>query len=128
MNDLLGRVALDEKIGQLVQVVPVDMAAILSGMQHTQEMGQPFGFGAALALRAGILELVRAGKVGSVFDLSDPKLVNSLQRAAVEEARLGIPLIVGADVIHGSQRCSLSHWPRPAPGTRGCWSRLPPRG
>lgn len=101
VNDLLGRMTLDEKIGQLVQVVPVDMAAILSGMQHTQEMGQPFGFGAALALRAGILELVRAGKVGSVFNLPDPKLVNSLQRAAVEEARLGIPLIVGADVIHG---------------------------
>jgi beta-glucosidase len=101
VNELLGRMNLDEKIGQLVQIVPVDMAAITGEMQHTQEMGQPFGFGADLTLRADVLQLVRAGKVGSVFNLPDPKLVNSLQRAAVEESRLGIPLIVGADVIHG---------------------------
>ena len=101
VNDLLGRMTLAEKIGQLVQMVPVEMAAIMGEMQHTQDTGQPFGFGAALTLRADVLELVRAGKVGSVFNLPDPKLVNSLQRAAVEESRLGIPLIVGADVIHG---------------------------
>lgn len=100
-NELLGRMTLAEKIGQLVQTTPVDMAAVMAQMRRAQEKGQPFDFAAAPKLRADILELVRAGKVGSIINLPDPTLINTLQRAAVEESRLGIPLIVGADVIHG---------------------------
>jgi beta-glucosidase len=44
---------------------------------------------------------IRAGRVGSIFGIEDPAAVNRLQRAAREESRLGIPLIVGNDVIHG---------------------------
>lgn len=43
---------------------------------------------------------IRAGKVGSLM-LSDPEKINELQKIAVEESRLGIPLLFGLDVIHG---------------------------
>ncbi|MEO0365140.1 MAG: glycoside hydrolase family 3 N-terminal domain-containing protein [Pseudomonadota bacterium] len=44
---------------------------------------------------------LRAGGIGSVLNLANRDLVNALQRIAVEESRLGIPLLVGRDVIHG---------------------------
>ena len=44
---------------------------------------------------------VRAGRVGSLFNLWGRDAVRAAQRAAVEETRLGIPLFFGLDVIHG---------------------------
>ena len=44
---------------------------------------------------------LRAGRIGSVLNVVDVDVVNELQRIAVEESRLGIPLLVGRDVIHG---------------------------
>ena len=44
---------------------------------------------------------LRAGHIGSVLNVVDLGTVNELQRIAVEESRLGIPLMVGRDVIHG---------------------------
>ena len=44
---------------------------------------------------------LRAGSIGSVINIVDVDAVNELQRIAVEESRLGIPLLVGRDVIHG---------------------------
>ena len=38
---------------------------------------------------------------GLILNAANPKTVNALQRIAVEETRLGIPLLVGRDVIHG---------------------------
>lgn len=43
---------------------------------------------------------VKNGEVGSLLNI-DPKLVNKIQRTALKESRLGIPLIIGRDVIHG---------------------------
>lgn len=43
----------------------------------------------------------RAGRVGSVLNLAGAAQANALQRVAVEESRLGIPLVFGLDVIHG---------------------------
>ena len=45
--------------------------------------------------------LIRQGKVGSIFNVVGVKQINRLQRMAVEETRLGIPLLVARDVIHG---------------------------
>ncbi len=45
--------------------------------------------------------LIREGKVGSIFNVVGAKEINRLQRMAVEETRLGIPLVVARDVIHG---------------------------
>lgn len=44
---------------------------------------------------------LRAGRIGSILNQVDVAIVNELQRIAVEESRLGIPLLVGRDVIHG---------------------------
>ena len=44
---------------------------------------------------------IRKGQVGSLLFVTDPALINSLQRIAVNESRLKIPLIFGYDVTHG---------------------------
>ena len=76
VNSLLTRMTLDEKIGQLNQLS---------------------GFGYAPAMTAQI----KSGAVGSILNETDPEVVNKLQREAVENSRLGIPLIFARDVIHG---------------------------
>lgn len=45
--------------------------------------------------------VVKSGKVGSLLFVTDPTIINRLQKVAVEETRLKIPLIFGYDVIHG---------------------------
>ncbi|NOR35608.1 MAG: glycosyl hydrolase [Woeseiaceae bacterium] len=78
VETLLEQMTLVEKIGQMSQLNASDGHA-------------PDYLGDAL----------RAGKVGSVLNVADVEIINELQRIAVEESRLGIPLIVGRDVIHG---------------------------
>ncbi len=51
---------------------------------------------------------MRAGKIGSILNEVNVDTVNELQRIAVEESRLGIPLLIGRDVIHGF-RTVLAH-------------------
>jgi len=75
---LLSNMTLDEKIGQMTLISSTD-----------------------LPLDGEFAEALRKGQVGSVINEVDPARVNALQRMAVEESRLGIPLIVGRDVIHG---------------------------
>ncbi len=75
--ELLGRMTLAEKVGQLVQVAP-----------HHAEEGD-------------FADKVRAGSIGSIFAMTAVSEINHYQKLAVEESRLGIPLIVGNDVIHG---------------------------
>eukprot|EP00408_Alexandrium_pacificum_P038703 CAMPEP_0171279836 /NCGR_PEP_ID=MMETSP0790-20130122/65590_1 /TAXON_ID=2925 /ORGANISM="Alexandrium catenella, Strain OF101" /LENGTH=704 /DNA_ID=CAMNT_0011749037 /DNA_START=36 /DNA_END=2146 /DNA_ORIENTATION=- len=48
-----------------------------------------------------LLQMVREGKVGSLFNGIGAAKGREVQRVAVEESRLGIPLLFGADVIHG---------------------------
>ncbi|MEM8583311.1 MAG: glycoside hydrolase family 3 N-terminal domain-containing protein, partial [Bacteroidota bacterium] len=52
-------------------------------------------------LREGYREDIKAGKVGAIFNAHTAEYNRELQRMAVEETRLGIPLIFGYDVIHG---------------------------
>ena len=47
------------------------------------------------------LELVKEGKAGSLFNVLGAEKVNAVQRIAVEQSRLKIPLLFGYDVIHG---------------------------
>ena len=75
---LLERMTLEEKIGQMSQV----QAAV----GHIPD-----------ELRAA----VAAGQIGSILNEVDVEVVNELQRIAVEDSRLGIPLMMGRDVIHG---------------------------
>lgn len=72
---------------------------LISRMTLEEKMGQmnQLSFGDEEKL----LQAVREGKVGSVLNTVDPQKINALQRAAVQESRLGIPIIIGRDVIHG---------------------------
>ncbi len=76
IDDLLSRMTLEEKIGQMNQLDP----------SYESEVKEA---------------LIREGRVGSIFNIVDAKEVNRLQRMAVEETRLGVPLVVARDVIHG---------------------------
>lgn len=76
--ELLGRMSLADKIGQMSQV----------------NVGDPF-------ISDDLVSALRAGQVGSVLNIVDVELVNELQRIAMNECPLGIPLLVGRDVIHG---------------------------
>ena len=48
-----------------------------------------------------VLQQVREGKVGSLFNGVGAELGRRIQQVATEESRLGIPVILAADVIHG---------------------------
>ena len=76
IDDLLAQMTLEEKIGQMNQLDP----------SWSAEEKEP---------------LIAQGLMGSIFNIVDPQEVNRLQRMAVEESRLGIPLLVARDVIHG---------------------------
>lgn len=75
VNDLLSKMTLDEKIGQLNQITGPADEEIKKGIQRAM--------------------------IGSVLNVTDAKSVNELQRIATEETRLKIPLIIARDVIHG---------------------------
>jgi beta-glucosidase len=102
VDELLARMTLAEKVGQLVQVTPFkpfDVADLLAQQKQAEQAGQPFQF--RPEPKPDLEDMIRSGRVGSLLNLSAPQLVDRLQRVAVEQSRLGIPLIVGADVIHG---------------------------
>lgn len=86
VNDLLGRMTLEEKVGQLHQL----SGGILTGPQAANDAGQQ-----------AKLELVRQGKMGSFLNVLGAKETKAVQKIAVEESRLGIPLLFAFDVIHG---------------------------
>lgn len=74
VENLLAQMTLEEKIGQLVK----------KNGDYPNLQG-----------------LIRQGSIGAVLNEPNPERVYELQRIAVEESRLGIPLLVGRDVIHG---------------------------
>ena len=74
VENLLSKMTLEEKIGQLIQ----------KNGDHPN-----------------LNELIKEGRIGSVLNEVNPIKVKEIQRVAVEESRLGIPLLIGRDVIHG---------------------------
>ncbi|WP_394002805.1 glycoside hydrolase family 3 N-terminal domain-containing protein [Luteimonas sp. WGS1318] len=90
LEALLAQMTLEEKIGQLG--IFADMLRPFAA-DVNPEMNE---------LNAGELrEQIRAGRVGAVFNGVGARQGRESQRIAVEESRLGIPLLMGADVIHG---------------------------
>ena len=81
--ELMKRMTLDEKVGQLVQQRG---KGAVTGPDKTE---------------LSVEQLVREGRCGSVFNIYSFEETARLQKVAVEESRLGIPLLIGADVIHG---------------------------
>ncbi len=90
LESLLATMTLEEKIGQLG--IFADTLRPFAA-EVNPEMNE---------LNAGELrEQIRAGRVGAVFNGVGAVQGRESQRIAVEESRLGIPLLMGADVIHG---------------------------
>ena len=76
---------------------------LMAEMTVTEKMGQLVQCGNSIYnddYKVG-WDLLRAGKIGSFLGICDPEQINELQKTAVEETRLGIPLLFGFDVIHG---------------------------
>lgn len=76
IDALIAKMTIDEKIGQMNQLT-------------------------GLGLSGDMTNQIKAGIVGSILNEVDLKIINELQRIAVEESRLGIPLIFARDIIHG---------------------------
>lgn len=55
-------------------------------------------------------DILRQGGIGSFLGITDVEKANELQRVAVEETRLGIPLLLGYDVIHGFKTVFPTPW------------------
>jgi beta-glucosidase len=83
--DLMQRMTIEEKIGQL-NLLP-GYEQIVTGEATASEIGRK------------IVE----GRVGAIFNVRSVDKIHEMQRVAVEESRLGIPLMFGLDVIHGFQ-------------------------
>ena len=84
ISDLLSKMTLEEKIGQLN----------LPGAEDVKT-GQ--------ATSSNIGMRIKRGEVGGLLNLKSVKKIREIQKVAVEETRLKIPLIFGMDVIHGYQ-------------------------
>ncbi len=82
IDDLMGKMTLQEKIGQLT--------LLTSNWESTGP-----------SLREGYKEDVAAGRVGAIFNAYTSQYTRELQGLAVDGTRLNIPLLFGYDVIHG---------------------------
>jgi len=81
-KDLLRQMTLEEKIAQLSQLPGFPIP------EFVRQVGKPE-------------DVIRKYGAGSVLWVSEPKEMNRLQRIAVDESRLHIPILFGLDVIHG---------------------------
>ena len=78
--------------------------ALLTTMTLEEKAGQVsqyFYMGGWTSQNEFVEAQVRAGQAGSLLFVAEARETNRLQRIAVEESRLGIPLLFGFDVIHG---------------------------
>lgn len=105
---LLSQMTLHEKVGQLHQVAPSKVGGFEVSAEEAKAMYEAGEidereYEAALNHTALFLhdDAIRRGEIGSFISVQDAGTANRLQKIAVEESRLGIPLIFGLDVIHG---------------------------
>ena len=108
IQELLAQMTVEEKVGQLRQQGPslvgafeVSFEELLDMMFDGRISQEEFGRLMSTARQDFHEEDLRAGKIGSYNGVGDVETLNRLQKIAVEETRLGIPLLFGYDVIHG---------------------------
>lgn len=82
IDGIMKKMTLEEKLGQLNLPASGDITT-----------GQ--------AQSSGIAQKIREGKVGGLFNIREVQKIREVQRIAMEESRMKIPLIIGMDVIHG---------------------------
>ncbi|AIM60152.1 beta-D-glucoside glucohydrolase [Cellulophaga lytica] len=83
IEDLLAKMTIEEKIGQLNLVTPGG------------------GIATGSVVSSNVEEKIKAAKVGGMFGISGPEKLKIAQDFAVNDTRLKIPLFFGSDVIHG---------------------------
>ncbi len=99
VNDLLQRMTLEEKVGQMCQYVfPKDVS--VSGDPPAAD-ADDFSVQYTSEERQVIPDLIRRGCIGSILSETDPERLNALQRLA-SNSRLGVPLLFATDAIHGN--------------------------
>lgn len=86
-RELLAKMTLTEKIGQLFELAPPD--AKIEGLKWEQDEQNT------------TVNMISSGKVGSILSLTDHEAIYKLQKLAIEKSRLKIPLFFAADIIHG---------------------------
>ncbi len=82
INKLMQKMTLEEKLGQMNLDVAGDI--VTGGTKAS-----------------AVADRISKGELGGVFNIKGAKEIRELQEVAVKQSRLGIPLIVGMDVIHG---------------------------
>jgi beta-glucosidase len=88
-------------------IVPMDgIDKLISRMTLAEKLGQLTMTAAGYAVTGPVIagdstDSIRNGTLGNLLNLVGAKHVREMQRIAVEESRLGIPLLIGFDVIHG---------------------------
>ncbi len=87
VDELMGKMTLEEKIGQMSQSAGNNTAAI----------------GGAVTQALSTEEMIERGMLGSTIAMGGPENIFALQKIAVEKSRLHIPLMFCQDVIHGYQ-------------------------
>lgn len=86
VDELMSKMTLAEKIGQLNQFVPTN--SVVTGPD-----GSP----------VDVNRVIKEGQCGSLLNVWKPEDIIELQRLAVDSSRLGIPILFGHDIIHGAR-------------------------
>lgn len=93
---LLRQMTLEEKLGQLVQYNGDGFTSSTGAKQATALAANP-----EANYRINSMELAAEGRLGSMLNVTGAERTAAFQHAAVDKSRLHIPLLFGADVIHG---------------------------
>src|SRR5215475_12648216 len=93
VDELLKKMTLEEKIGQLVQYNDSGYASATSPVQLAANPDAKNNVNA--------MDLAASGRLGSMLNTVGAERTNAFQHAAMEKSRLHIPLLFGADIIHG---------------------------
>jgi beta-glucosidase len=94
VDDLLEQMTLDEKIGQLVQYND-------AGRPAARTADQEIAANPEATAKVDAKQLAATGRMGSMLNVTGAARANGFQKLAVEQSRLHIPLLFGADIIHG---------------------------
>jgi beta-glucosidase len=97
VNALLSRMTLEEKLGQLVQYSSTGTTSATKAATAAADLA----VNPEAKYHVNAMELASKGRLGSMLNVTGGERIASYQHAAVENSRLHIPLLFGADVIHG---------------------------
>ncbi len=102
VGDLLSRMTLEEKIGQMCQYVGLEHLRKREKNQSKEELekGDQQGFYSTLT-SYDVVKHIESGKIGSFLHVTKVDEANELQKSA-QKSRLKIPLLIGIDAIHGN--------------------------